>query len=77
MEPDVKVFLLTIVQTISMALLWLLINMSIGIYYGLAFYEQHLSIWNCVFYIFSLTSFGFLIFYFKKKWKGFKEIGES
>lgn len=76
MEPDVKEFLIRIMQTISMALLWLLINMSVGIYYGFAFFEQHASIWNYFFYLWFLLSFGSLIFYFRKKWKGWKEIGE-
>lgn len=76
MEPDVKEFLIRIMQTISMALVWLLINMSVGIYYGFAFFEEHPTIGNYIYYVCFLASFGWLIFYFKKKWKGWKEIGE-
>jgi len=76
MEPDVKAFLLLIVQTISMAMLWLLINMTAGIYYDLGFFEGYPSIWNILYYIFFLTTLVLLIKYLRKKWKGWKEIDE-
>jgi uncharacterized membrane protein YcaP (DUF421 family) len=76
MEPEVKAFLLLIIQTISMSMLWLLINMTLGIYYNFAFFEDHLSLWNVLYYIFLLVTFVLLIMYFRKKWKGWKEIGE-
>ena len=76
MEPDVKEFLIRIMQTISMALVWLLINMSVGIYYGFAFFEQRPSLGNYIYYVCFLLSFAWLIHYFKKKWRGWKEIGE-
>jgi hypothetical protein len=69
MEPDVQEFLIRIMQTISMGVVWLLINMSVGIYFGP-------SPGNYIFYVWFLLSFTGLIFYFRKKWKGWKEIGE-
>ena len=44
MEDDVKEFLVKIMQSISMGLVWLLVNMSIGIYYGFAFFEGLFSL---------------------------------
>ena len=76
MEPEVKAFLILIIQSLSMALLWMMVNMTAGIYYNLAFFEEHLSFWNILYYIFFLTTFVMLIVYLRKKWKGFKEIGE-
>jgi ABC-type uncharacterized transport system permease subunit len=76
MEPDVKAFLLLIVQTISMGMLWLLINMTAGIYFNFAFFEGSASIWNILYYIFFLVSLVLLIKYLRKKWKGWKEVGE-
>jgi hypothetical protein len=70
MEPEMIAFLIRIVQTISMALLWMLVNMTIGIYWGFGFFVNRPSIGNYLFYIFFLTSLAALIFYFKKKWKG-------
>jgi hypothetical protein len=70
MEPDVKEFLVRIMQTISMSVVWLLVNMTLGIYFNFAFFEHAPSIWNYLFYLWFLISFGLLLYYFHKKWKG-------
>jgi len=70
MEPEMSEFLIRIVHTISMGLVWMLVNMTIGIYLGFAFFETKPSLGNYLFYAFFLISLGFLIRYFIKKWKG-------
>jgi hypothetical protein len=70
MEPDVKEFLVRIMQTISMSVVWLLVNMTLGIYYNFAFFDTTPSIWNYLFYLWFLISFGLLLYYFHKKWEG-------
>ena len=77
MEPDVKAFLLLIIQTISMGMLWLLVNMTAGIYFDLGFFEGTPSVWNILYYIFFIITLLLLIRYFRNKWKGWKEIGEQ
>jgi uncharacterized membrane protein YcaP (DUF421 family) len=77
MEPEIKDFLLRIVNTISMGLVFLLVNMSIGIYYGFAFFEEKPSLGNYIFYVWFIISLVLIIKYLKKKWKGWKEIGEE
>jgi len=57
-----------------MVLVWMLTNMTAGVYFDLAFFEGHITIWNIVYYIFLLGTFYWLIVYLKKKWKGFKEV---
>ena len=74
MEPDIKAFLIKIVQSISMGLLWLLINMTFGIYYGFAFFEGSPTLGNYLFYTWFLTSMAALFVYLKRKWKGWEEI---
>ena len=74
MEPEVRAFLLKIVQSLSMGMLWLLINMSIGIYYGFAFFEDKPGLGNYLYYAGFLISLVLLIRYLKKKWKGWQEI---
>lgn len=69
MEPDVTRFLVRIMQTISMGLLWLMVNMTIGIYYDLAFFDQQPSVGNYIFYVWFVFSFLLLLFYFWKKWR--------
>lgn len=59
-----------------MTLLWMLVNMTAGIYFNLAFFEDRIAIWNIIYYVFFLGTFVLLIIYLRKKWKGFKEIGE-
>jgi hypothetical protein len=70
MEPEMIAFLIRIVQTISVGLLWMLVNMTLGIYYGFAFFINKPTIGNYLFYIFFLASLAALIYYFIKKWKG-------
>lgn len=77
MEPEVKAFLALIINSLAMALIWMMVNMTAGIYFNLAFFEDKISIWNIVYYIFFLATFVLLIMYLRKKWKGFKEIGEQ
>ena len=77
MEPDVRFFLMCIVQTISMGMLWLLLNMTFGIYFNFAFFENAPSVGNIIYYIFLVVSAVFLVYYLKRKWKGFREIGEE
>jgi len=74
MEPEIKAFLIKIVQSLSMAMLWLLINMSVGIYFGLAFFEGSPDLGNYFYYAGFLISLAALIFYLRKKWKGWEEI---
>ncbi|MEO6722292.1 MAG: hypothetical protein ABIN67_18130 [Ferruginibacter sp.] len=74
MEPDVKAFLIKIVQSLSMGLLWLLVNMSIGIYYGFAFFEGSPTLGNYIYYTGFLISLAGLLFSLRKKWKGWEEI---
>jgi len=73
MEPEVREFLVKIMQSISMGMVWLLINMSIGIYYGYAFFEESPTMGNYIYWIAFLASLVALILYLKKKWKGWEE----
>jgi hypothetical protein len=77
MEPEVRAFLLLIVNTISMGMVWLLLNMTLGIYFNFAFFEESPSLGNMLYYIFLPGSLVLLILYLRKKWKGWKEIGEQ
>ena len=74
MEQEIKEFLLKIVQSISMGMVWLLVNMSIGIYYGFAFFEDRPTLGNYIYYLAFLASLVLLILYLRKKWKGWQEI---
>lgn len=69
MEPDVRAFLIRIVNSLAMALLWMLVNMIIGIKYELAFFDVAPTWKNYVYYAFALGTLVLLIWYLRRKWK--------
>lgn len=68
MEPEVKEFLRRIIMTLSLGLLWMLINSTAGIMYGYAFFDNGLRVGNILFYIWFLASLAVLIWYMYKLW---------
>ena len=68
-EPEVKSFLSKIVTSLSVGLLWMLINSTIGIGFNFAFFENKPTIGNYIFYIWFLVSLFFLIKLYRKIWK--------
>jgi len=69
MEPGVRTFLLRIVNTISLGLLWLVINSTVGIMHGWAFPEKTFRWGNGLFYFWLLSSGIFLFWWLRKTWK--------
>lgn len=69
MEPDIKNFLSKVMSSLSMGMLWLLLNTTIGIGFNYAFFEKNPSPGNYVFYAWFIISLVLLILYFRKKWK--------
>ena len=69
MEPEARDFLVKIATSISVGLLWLLINSTIGIALNFAFFEHKPGIGNYIFYGWFLLSLIWLIFYYRRKWK--------
>ena len=69
MEPDAKEFLKKIVRTLFTGILWLTLNMTMGIYFGLLFIEERISLGNVLFYIFLAGSLAALIRFYIHIWK--------
>jgi hypothetical protein len=69
MEPGVRKYLIRIVNTISMFLLWMAINSCAGIMYGTAYWESKFTLTNLIFYTWLLASTALLIWYLYNKWK--------
>jgi ABC-type glycerol-3-phosphate transport system permease component len=69
MEDETREFLVRILNTVAIVLLWMMANVFIGIYKGFAFFETRPDWTNCVYYVFLITSFIFLIIHLKRKWK--------
>lgn len=69
MEEETRVFLVKILQTISIVLMWMMANVFIGIYQGLAFFDNKPDWKNYIYYILFLASLAALIIHLKRKWK--------
>ena len=62
-----------VLQSVATTLLWMLINMTLGIYFNLAFPEGKLTVWNISFYIFFLVTLAGLLRYLRRRWKDYRE----
>ena len=69
MEDDTRGFLILIVNTIAVVLLWMIANVLVGIYFNFAFFEGTPTWKNILYYIAFLISLFFLIRYIRRKWK--------
>ncbi|MEO6672096.1 MAG: hypothetical protein ABIN93_01590 [Ginsengibacter sp.] len=69
METETRDFLVKIATSLSMGLLWLLVNTTTGIAFNLAFFDNKPSIGNYIFYAWFIGSLIALIIYYRKKWK--------
>jgi hypothetical protein len=69
MEPEIKRFLLKIVRGISVTLLWLLMNILLGLWLQWAFVYDHLNVFNILYYLWVLLSLPALIYYIVRLWK--------
>ncbi|MHA4809253.1 hypothetical protein ACX0G9_14170 [Flavitalea flava] len=68
-EPDIQDFLKKIVSSIFLSLIWMMVNMTLGIYFGLFFPDGKFGIGNLLFYIFLLGTFFFLLRFLYRTWK--------
>jgi ABC-type glycerol-3-phosphate transport system permease component len=69
MENDTRAFLILIVNTIALVLIWMIANVLVGIYLGYAFYDTTPNWKNVLYYIISIVSFIILVIYLRRKWK--------
>jgi len=69
MEEDTKAFLVRVMQTVSIVLLWMMINVFLGIYKNYGFFDDRPDWTNYLYYAFFLISLTALIIHLKRKWK--------
>lgn len=68
-DPDVKKFLLKVLNSISLGLLWLMAAVTAGIYYQLGYTTGKPLLHIIVFYVILLVSLFWLIRVLIKIWK--------
>ncbi len=69
MEDDTREFLVRILNTVAIVLLWMMVNVFIGIYKNFAFFDEQPDWTNYLYYAFLAISFIVLIIHLKRKWK--------
>ncbi len=69
MEPGVKEYLLRIINTLSVGLIWLAINSSFGIMYDYAFIHEQVTTGNIIFYIWFVISFTTFLWWVIRLWR--------
>lgn len=69
MEPDASRFLKRVIWSLSSGLVWLIINLSVGIYNGWMVPKHAVSIGNIIFYIWVAISLGLLVWINYRIWK--------
>lgn len=67
-EPDIKDFLMKILQVVTALVVWAIITMFFGLYLEWA-HIYRFNILNAIFYIWFVASFAGLIYFFYKVWK--------
>ena len=68
MDDDSKDFLVRIVHTISMIVLWMMVNIYVGVYKNYAFFEGSPNWTNLLYYAVFLITLALLIRYIIRKW---------
>jgi len=77
MEPEVKIFLRTILQTVSVVLLWMMPVTYFGIKEGLLFFDNGFTIWAAIFYVLMIASFIWLIRYLFRLWRSVPDFDQQ
>ena len=69
MEDETRAFLVLIVNTIALVLLWMIANVLVGIYLGYAFFEGSPTWKNILYYIVAIITFIFVVRRIWRKWE--------
>ena len=69
MEDETRDFLVLIMHTAALIIIWLMANVFAGIYLKLGMFEETPSLKNYIYYGFLLLSLFFLYNHLKKKWR--------
>lgn len=68
-DGDPRGFLVRIVNTIAIVLIWMMANVYFGLYKDYAFFVHRLNWTNYLFYFLSAVSLTLLIIHLWRKWK--------
>ena len=69
MEPELVAFFKRVALSILLAFCWLVINVTIGLKFDLAYIEDHITAGNVIYYIWLVGSLISLLLFFLRLWK--------
>jgi len=69
MEPEIREFFKRIVSSLSLLILWMIINLTLGIKLNFAFIEAKIRWYNIAFYVWLMASLAVLIWLCLKIWQ--------
>jgi hypothetical protein len=69
MEPEVKGYLRRVLFSMLLGLLWLFVNMTLGIYFDLLPIYDRVDVWNILFYLFFGGSGVLYVWFLRRTWK--------
>jgi hypothetical protein len=69
MEDETRAFLILIINSMAYVLLWMMVNVLIGIYFGFAFFEGSPSWKNLLYYVLAFGTLFLILRMLKRKWK--------
>ena len=68
-DQDVRDYLKKVMQTLFAGLFWLILNMTVGIFFGFLFITKKLSVGNVLFYCMFIVSLFILLRFCYSRWK--------
>ena len=69
MEEEAREFLTKIAWSVFFGIFWMIVNMTLGVYFELLIPLGKISIGNIIYYIFFLLSLVLLIRFYVRTWK--------
>ncbi len=74
MEPEIRKFFAILANMIAMLVLFFVLHILLGLRLGLLTIDKDVTVWNILYWIFLVGSFGWLLRYILKKWKQFPDL---
>jgi hypothetical protein len=69
MEQDVRTYLVKVLNSLSLGLLWMTLNVLTGLYWGFGLVGKRISVYNLIYFFLFLVSLAALLYFFYRIWK--------
>jgi hypothetical protein len=69
MEQEIRRYLVKVLNSLSVGLLWLALNVLGGLYWGYGLIDRKVSIYNIIYFAWFILSLTALLYFFYRIWK--------